>query len=469
MTELDKIYYINAGKKGTFASSGHVKSTPGDVDAIFNYLSETDIDQLLVYFHGGLVSERNGMTAAGVMKDHFADPSSKKHVVSFVWETGPGETVLQNLSELLGEDKFAEIVKFAIKLAAKRLGLQDTKGGGEYLNDTTILEEKQKTAPFEDLDKAIGAKGGSGGLADIEEEVLLAELENESSMLIQSEASEELMNAKEDDPTTKGGLLGVIKIVAQIAFAVLKRYIKKTHHDFYPTVIEEAFKKVYLDKLGEWGWGEMKEKAGELFYSNAGLSGDQLHTGTYFLHKLQQHIEARTLAGKTFRTELIGHSAGSIAICHLLEQSEAQFPGLRYNNVFFLAPACRTDFFLEKGKPALEKGIFNRFTLFTMREENEKKDHCIPYLYTHSLLYMISGLFENEEDAKIMGLEEQFKATDRYSGFPELQELHAFLDGKTVVLSDDITNPDERKRSGALKHGAFDNDEYTLTSILKTI
>lgn len=477
MATLDKIYFVNVGANGTFADSGQVNTTPVDVENIFKFLNEKDIEKLLIYFHGGLVSEKNGMAAAQVMKDKFADENSKRHIVSFVWETGPIETIVQNLKdlkELTGKDLFEETIKFVIKLVAKKLGIADARGSGEYLSNITLNEEKKKIAPFEDLDKDLGARGGA--IIDIDDEnedysEFYKRLESESKLLLASEASNELINLSDNnEEVSRGGFLAVAKVVAQIAFAVLKRYSKKNHHDFYPTVMEESFRKIYLDKVGHWGWKQMKDKSREMFQSNNVLSGDAQYAGAFFLALLNKHFNDRASEGKKFEVELIGHSAGSIAICNLLEATENNFSSIKYNNIFFLAPACRADLFLEKGKKAKDKGLFQRFKMFTMEESNEKKDHCIPYIYTHSLLYMISGLFEDEIDAKIMGLHEQFQASGRYSNFDELIELSTFINANKLVLSSDTTNPDESMRSNSLKHGDFDNDkEYTLESILKSI
>ncbi|HAQ20774.1 MAG TPA: hypothetical protein DCR40_16310 [Prolixibacteraceae bacterium] len=476
MGNLEKIYFVNISANGTFADSGQVHSSPSDVDDIFNYLNEKDIEKLVIYFHGGLVSEKNGMNAAELMKNYFADANSKRHVVSFVWETGPIETVVQNikdLKELTGKDLFEEATKFVIKLVAKKLGIAEAKGGGEYLSDETISDEKHKVAPFEKLDKTFDARGATGFQIDDEDQnysQFYAQLEAESKNLIRAEGSDEIKNLKEDnEEVAKGGFLVIAKTVAQIAFAVLKRYLKKNHHDFYPTVMEESFRKIYLDKVGQWGWKQMKDKSVEMFESNSGLAGDNQHAGTYFLSLLNTHVQNRVSAGKTIEIELIGHSAGSIAICNLLASTAKYFNSIKYNNVFFLAPACRTDLFLEKGKSAMDNGLFKNFKMFTMEESNEKKDHCIPYIYTHSLLYMVSGLFEDEVDAKIMGLHEQFRIEGRYSDFDELIKLNSFVSSNKLVLSVDTTNFDESMRSNSLKHGDFDNDIDTLRSILKSI
>lgn len=475
MTLIDKKYYINAGAGGTYKQSGNYYTTPAETENIIKFLDENDIERLIVYFHGGLVSESSGMNSAERMMIQFADASAngKRHVVSFVWETGPVETLLQNLDTLAGKSLFKEAAKFAIKLAAKKLGLKDAKGTGEYLSDETINQERLKSAPFEYLDKDMdGGKGGESLNIDNDDpdnSEFFARLKADSRALISNEGSEEFKYGNIEGSEDSKGFLSIAVTVAKIAFAVLKRYVKQTHHDFYPTIMEETFREIYIADIGNWGWSQMKNKAQKMFDSNDGRTGVNLYTGMHFLTLLDAHTKKRKEQGKKFDIELIGHSAGSIAICNMLTTTAKNFDNLRYNTVFFLAPACRTDLFLETLDKTKDKNVFKSFKLFTMREEKEKEDHCIPFVYTHSLLYLVSGLFEDETDAKILGLHEQFKAQGRYAGFEELNRINAFINSGKLVLSDDIGHLDENMRCNSLKHGDFDNDTYTLTSILKSL
>ncbi|HTE23764.1 alpha/beta hydrolase [Flavitalea sp.] len=496
MPDLTAIDYINVGKDGTFAHSGSSSTTPQQVEEIFEHLKQNDTEKLVIYFHGGLVSEKTGMEAATTMVTHFTKTSDKRHTVSFVWETGPKEIIMQNWQHILdktGSSFFQDAMKFVIKIAAKKLGIKDGKGGdgGDYISDGTIEAEKYKQFPFEELDKEMDGKGGpeafsEGPYAEME---FLADLEKESQLLISNDASEAFKHTTTDDdpaltkelePTDdgtakSGGWFTIAKLVAQVAFKVLKRYYHKTHHDFYPTVMEETFRKLYIGSIGTWGWSRIKEKAENMFAGNTGLSGVNLRAGSYFLELLQQHYKERNAAGKKMEIHLIGHSAGSIVICVMLKEVMERYKDLRFENVFFLAPACRTDLFIKNCLPAKDAGHFKKFKLFTMKTENEKKDHCIPYVYTHSLLYMVSGLFETdaegngETDAKILGLNEQFKAEGRYANFEELKTVNRFLYSNYMVLSDDNLNEDLSLRSTALKHGDFDNDITTLTSMLNSI
>jgi hypothetical protein len=193
---LEKEYYINSGTKGTFTKTGKYYTTPEDAHSIFKFLNENDIEKLLFYVHGGLVSEQSGMEAALFMKESFSDLNSKRHVVSLVWETGPAETALGLLSQFSRDKIFNEALNFVIKLSAKKLGLKEGKGaGGEVLSDIVIATEKERIAPFEKLDKEIGARGGPADLnIDFEDEVIsdyYSNLVSESKDLIRDQGSEE--------------------------------------------------------------------------------------------------------------------------------------------------------------------------------------------------------------------------------------------------------------------------------------
>src|SRR5690606_11603846 len=71
--------------------------------------------------------------------------------------------------------------------------------------------------------------------------------------------------------------------LAKVVVAVIKRYIRKTDHGFYPTVVEEILRAVYVADLGEWVWGGMKDVASGMWKPNDGLGGEDMHGGRYFL------------------------------------------------------------------------------------------------------------------------------------------------------------------------------------------
>jgi hypothetical protein len=476
--QLDPLFYVNVGKGGTFKKSGEYFTTAAQADAIGKHIEAQGIESLVLYFHGGLVSEKSGMGGAELMKKKFHDTTKKRHVVSFVWETGPLEVVTQNVDSFFKQDLIKKILFKVIKLAAKKLDVPvGNRGAGGYLSDAAIQAELSKPIPFQNDERDLYSRGGFD-VAASDDSTLLNTLQIEAGVVFTYNEKEELehLDFKEipnlknehkvqDSPEDKGGAIAIIKTIAKVAFMVIKRYIRKTQHGFYPTIIEEILREFFVSDLGTWGWTEIKEKGREMFLPNDNLTGDEkLHAGEYFLAAIDKYLAT----GKQLSITLIGHSAGSIAVAYLMEAIAKRYKRIRIKNLFFLAPACRVDLFRSHVEPVIGDGnTIEKFRMFTMHQDYEVMDHCVPVLYTRSLLYMVSGLFEDEVDAKIMGLHEQFMSEDRYSDdrkFPELHKLKKFLfaDKSRLVLSVDPSNP---CLSDAIKHGGFDNNEPTLEAI----
>ncbi|MBK7389242.1 MAG: hypothetical protein IPI23_09305 [Bacteroidetes bacterium] len=118
-----------------------------------------------------------------------------------------------------------------------------------------------------------------------------------------------------------------IKHVAIIAFRVIKRFINKRDHDFYPTTIEEILRELYVAELGAWVWNNMKVKSNDMWKDNQKLSGLNRFAGRYLLDKLIDYVKKYN----DVEVNLIGHSAGSIAICNLLNTTSNIYPQLVYN------------------------------------------------------------------------------------------------------------------------------------------
>ena len=87
----------------------------------------------------------------------------------------------------------------------------------------------------------------------------------------------------------------------------------------------------------------MKMSAAEMWQGNTGRSDINLHAGTYFAEKLAA-LQAET----DLIIDLVGHSAGSIAICRMFESLREQGVGLEVRNVIFMAPAVRHDLFIQE-------------------------------------------------------------------------------------------------------------------------
>jgi len=189
------------------------------------------------------------------------------------------------------------------------------------------------------------------------------------------------------------------------------------------------------------------------------LSVDK-HGGGYILRSLQALQAERP----DMIIDVVGHSAGSIAICEMLAAIEANKHKIRFRNILFLAPAVRLDLFAHW----IPRGprVFKRFRMFTMTDAVEKSDQVGGPLYPRSLLYIVSGCFEDRPDEAILGMERFLRQAGTSAG-RDYDDVRRWLqDELRLVYSPSEAGALQGEQTKALKHGAFDDDQATLASLL---
>lgn len=462
---LDKSNFVNVGLHGTFRATGQVQSTSSDIDALVEKL-KANPQPVLLHFHGGLVSEQQGMDTAAALTPVYE--AAGCHSVTVVWETGFLETVSRNLGSIYRTELFRELLEIVLKHAAKRLGLEaGGRGGGVELSDAEIENELDKPAPFEEhrVETVAQARGGAmpGELTEdeieVELELELAANDRIGELLEQPHETEPLeakyrASIEQPAPGARGIPLALLKPLAKITYRVTRRYWNGRQHGFYPTVIEELLRELYLASAGHWIWGSMKKAAADMFRSNAGLSGDHLHAGLYLIAKLAS-------AGLT--VNLAGHSAGSIAICELLAAAEREKLDLKVRNLLLMAPACTSELFWSE--IGLRPHRYERFRMFTMHDDWESRDMLVPYVYPRSLLYLVSGIMEDAPDAPIAGMQRFLSGRAPFDTSDLVGARDFFSQSDRLVLAKTAASAAEGLRCGALKHGAFNEDALTRKSL----
>jgi hypothetical protein len=182
-------------------------------------------------------------------------------------------------------------------------------------------------------------------------------------------------------------------------------------------------------------WSEMKQNA-EAISRNA-------DSGARVLYRINQEVQA-LVSGRT-RLHLIGHSAGAIVHSHLVHALAAE--GWEFETVNFLAPAVTMEAFGWLVVPHLGRAV-KRYNQFHLTDTAEQKDPtCRPILgYGRSLLYLVSGAFEDERQKPILGMEKFFRPRHGTEAF--------------AAPSD---------RSACTTHGGFDDDALTMRSLIDLI
>lgn len=452
---------------------------------------------LVVHFHGGLVNENTARGVADRLAPVYADGGTA-YPLFFVWESGVWETIRNNLSEILNEGFFQELVKKVGEWVLKKLpGDIAVRGGGSGLIDERKLRQDFEAwfsgaspeLPEQVSDDGTASAGRSRGSTP-----------NESRLAEQIEvaldrgfklAVEEVYNGLNpkgsDQPATRGigsrasvqslispqaadalferspvktrGLLSwgkVAAFVAKVVIACIKRFIGGRGHGIYPTLVEEVLRAAYGDKIGSFLWNTMKTDT-----ADACKAGEE--TGGF---ALLDQLRKLSEEGRHFaKITLVGHSTGAIFIRHFLAAAAAQRPDQQYD-VVFLAPAVTHSDFAET--LAKYRDLIAHFRLFGMRDAVERKDQMVKILYTRSLLYFVSGLLEPEVDKPLVGMQRYLNESDLFTpaDFPEVAAVAQFLEQQSDSKVWSVISAGPGTSSRAEAHGDFDNDEVTLDSIV---
>jgi hypothetical protein len=461
------------GSDGKFKAAilSKYKSSPKDVDDLFQKIKSENKKHLVIHFHGGLVNETAGMETADRMHDLYST-RTEAQAYAFIWKTGLMETFRDNLTKIHQTKLFRLLLEMILKKVGNKFGI--TLGGkGLYnLSNEEFVLEMMKDRPFENMQITPEAK--SIALSEMEdEENLERELQREFEIMMEMEAYEDLEiemerekdivkseNLMEFPDTSSKGIISTAKVVialAKIGIRVAKRILNQRDHGPYPTVVEEIFREIFIADLGSFVWSAMKEKAEDMWKSNNGLQDLEQHAGTYFLNSLNEYNQNN----EPIVLDLVGHSAGSIVICNLLKAIDTLgIKNIKIRKIIFLAPACRCDLFKSEVVDHPER--FKDFYLFTMNDELETHDALIKGIYTRSLLYLVSGCLEDNGkgyDEYILGIQRHIEHKGVYSDDQLLKDVHQFLykQEKRIVYSPQDLDQEEGYRCIAYKHGDFDN------------
>lgn len=169
----------------------------------------------------------------------------------------------------------------------------------------------------------------------------------------------------------------------------------------------------------------------------------------------------------------VGHSTGPILLSRFLPLLLGD-PGNHIASLHYLAPAIRVDDFLHEvaGRVGPGKGI-ERLCIYTMRDRAERDDN-VAGIYRKSLLYYVRQACEGRPAPPILGLEKDLRADAALRNLfnlPQMGEVMSAVGPRAggrwarIEFSQPPRVP-QNPRTRAHKHGCFDNDEATMSSVL---
>ena len=206
-------------------------------------------------------------------------------------------------------------------------------------------------------------------------------------------------------------------------------------------------------EIGAYAWRNMKQDAAVSFDGS-----DEYDGGFKGLDPLLRGIDAAKDHRPTLH--LVGHSAGSIVLGHLLDAINRFKPkNIKLGSIHLMAPACTVDFFNQHYGPYLSGNgalkLEDKVYLYSMTDALESDDTVsadFPLLpsYSHSLLYLVSRAYEDTVPKPIAGMAKYD------SGLKKSAKL-------------DISYSATGGACESTSHGGFDNDVATLTTIMNRI
>lgn len=483
---------------------GHLGDTsPAELAQITAQISAAE--RATIHIHGGLVNKSLGVAAAHRLSGFYT--AAGVLPVFPVWESGLFETVGNNWKEIFYEKLFQALLKRLLKHAGGKL-LQSE--GGRATATYAPLTDREAAQALKDARSAIENRQRPeplGDLAPVEPptELTAAEERQFATELAQSmefrEAvdsvmlglqvpplpgsrapaiptgpasthlspaiRDELAAAAQSGARSLFSTAVLVKHAAAILANIVRRFAQQRDHGFYTTVVEELLRQLYFEAAGGWVWGKMKKQTDDAFNENGARPPGG---GALFLHHLATQLRTRMAGSHPLpRISLVAHSAGSLWACHFLRNFVAlrdagTMPtAFRIDRVTFLAPACTYALFSQTLARHAVVPLFNDFRMFALGDSLESGYWEAPPLYPRSLLYLVSGLFEDEADRPLLGMERFFKKAAIYKG-GDVQAVRAFLSlpSERAVWSREDRGPG--LVSDALKHGDFDSVDATYST-----
>ena len=233
--------------------------------------------------------------------------------------------------------------------------------------------------------------------------------------------------------------------------------------------------------VGKGIWGEMRDNAQAAVEKNRllDLTGLQLQALSKALKKDKCRLELH----------LVGHSAGSILLGHLLSRI-AQLPAddnrPTVSTCTLYAAACSVRFAVEHYLPAAEQGLLSldKLWLYQLSDANERADglpNAATPVYSKSLLCLVSRALDDARKMPLLGMERALLSEFANDAIQWDEQQLPFIkqwrkawsppDKKLELTT--VTQPKVRQtRMGdqePASHGSFDNNIDVLTQTLERI
>jgi hypothetical protein len=452
-TDFDPLhlYHIDL-VDGQFCPGG---TTADDLTRAFNNFQTSNKlnNHLCVFFHGGLVSRSEGLDTASRLIGDYTNECA--YPFFFIWNSGLLDALNSGLLDALKREMqpydnplFAFIVNYTFRIVARKIkAALDNKrlrlpARGRSLKQLATLARA--------YDQAWGKRAGAQlGCSQRELDQFARFIANAEKAPVRHRMFKRTRAPKNP--------------IARIIARILYRLNTGHDHGVYTTIIEELFIAAGLAAVVRNRiWLQLVKSIDRSFESGSTAGG------TAFV----DHLCNSWTNNPTLRVTLIGHSMGAIYVQRMIEALNARLPegSTAQLEVILLAAAisfARMNLTLS----VLRKRVsgLRVFALNSMAE-------CYPEIppYDKSLLYIVSSLCENDQNADkpLVGMKHYWDGywcgTPPYIRDPD---IHAVINliGKREVWAPTKPNapPGWRSRTFVFgsRHGKFPKEPCTRASV----
>ena len=222
-------------------------------------------------------------------------------------------------------------------------------------------------------------------------------------------------------------------------------------------------------------WSEMRENA------EGGATAD--HVLDLAARMLRELRDTLAKSGKTLELHLVGHSAGSILLGHLLGRLGGANI-VQATSCELYAAACSSGFAVQHYGAADAAGVLSLKTLrlHVLTDANERADGLPTAerdIYGKSLLYLVSRALDDLRKQPLLGMERALIPPDpvwlgdQWVGAPNADVAAWLKLWPAGALLNRVTTPKVRTTKAgdqiAASHGSFDNNIDVLTGTLERI
>jgi hypothetical protein len=466
---------------------------------IFDTIGVAKPEHLVMHFHGGLVNRQDGIGVASNLSPLYQRAGT--YPIFFIWESGWREILEQQLPTIFKEDifrrvltrvaqfakaKIDKVMETAVSMSTDELLLpRETSIRAELneptdtrepfagldpavLKETDQLTEEERSQFIEKLkaDPVLEVIGQEivNGMSGTEEEISetapkAATISGSTQTLMDLDVLRQITKVGD---TSKGEPRAVFSTVmlavrcAMILKRVVGRFIERRDHGFYLTIVEEILRAFYVGNAGKFLWDGMKRETVDAFGSTTDCGGSQF---LVFLENLWK-------SGTKPKLTLVGHSAGAIYVCHLLQEAQKrELPEDLTFNVVLIAPACDFTLLAQALKAASNR--VNALRIFGMGDDLERADAIVPGIYPSSLLYFVSGVLEDESDKPLVGMARFYNGEYINGEFPEIDYVRnsvIFKNKNTLIWAQ--SSGGEGLSCDMNSHGGWAQAATTLKSLL---